>query len=96
MRKVAKKKSALFMVSLFVMNLSDGFVMAETALQKAEMRKIAPQKMQRGQGLKGRIVGNKLILIDQSGRQRVASDGIYTTRDGTKIKVKKARSLIFL
>ena len=85
------KKSALFMVSFLVMNLSGGFVMAETAMQKAEKRQIAPQKMHRGQKLKGRIVGNKLMLIDESGKQRAAPDGIYTIRDGAKIKVEKGK-----
>jgi len=39
----------------------------------------------------GKIVGNKLMLIDQRGRQTLARDGIYTVQGGAKIKIENGQ-----
>ena len=40
---------------------------------------------------KGMIVGDKLMLIDKTGKQTVAPDATYKIQDGTKITVKKGK-----
>ena len=37
---------------------------------------------------KGKIFGDQLMLLDNMGRKSTAKDGIYTTENGTKIKVE--------
>ncbi len=51
---------------------------------------ILPMK-QLPQAVHGKIVGNKLMLIDQRGRQTLARDGIYTVQGGAKIKVENGQ-----
>ena len=51
---------------------------------------ILPMK-QSAQAVQGKIVGNKLMLIDQRGRQTLARDGIYTVQGGAKIRVENGQ-----
>ena len=44
---------------------------------------------QKSEIIQGRIVGNQLMLIDTTGRQTLATDGVYTLRDGSKISVQQ-------
>ena len=37
---------------------------------------------------KGKIFGDQLMLLDNMGRKSTAKDGIYTTENGTEIRVK--------
>ena len=37
---------------------------------------------------KGKIFGDQLMLLDSMGRKSTARDGIYTTENGTEIRVK--------
>jgi hypothetical protein len=41
--------------------------------------------------VQGKIVGNKLMLIDKTGRQTLAPDGIYTIQGGSKITVNQGQ-----
>ena len=41
--------------------------------------------------VQGKIVGNKLMLINKTGRQTLAPDGIYTIQDGSKITVNQGQ-----
>ena len=43
------------------------------------------------QNSEGMIVGDKLMLIDKTGKQTVAPDATYKIQDGTKITVKKGK-----
>jgi len=44
-----------------------------------------------GKGLKGKVSGQQLILIDPRGNQVQAPDGVYTANGGKKITVQKGR-----
>ena len=37
---------------------------------------------------KGKIFGDQLMLLDDMGRKSTAKDGIYTTENGTEIRVE--------
>ena len=41
--------------------------------------------------VQGKIVGNKLMLIDKRGRQTFAPDGVYTIQGGSKTTVNQGQ-----
>ena len=59
-----------------------------SGIVSAQSPKLSQQK---SDIVQGKIVGNKLMLIDQTGRQTLAPDGIYTIRDGSKISVNQGQ-----
>ena len=78
----------------------------EVCGQRIEFRKFLGQEVQIPAGqlsqlvisnaiglglLRGKIFGDKLMLIDKAGKQKAAPDGTYTIHDGTKITVAKGR-----
>jgi hypothetical protein len=80
-------KMRIFSVNTFVkitLILAAALMLSQPVLA-ADLSKLA------GHGLKGKIVGNKLMLIDTSGRQSIPPDGIYTTQDASKIRVVKGK-----
>ena len=46
---------------------------------------------QTSDAVQGKIVGNKLMLIDKTGRQTLAPDGVYTIQGGSKITVNQGQ-----
>ncbi len=65
------------------------FALAMVALSQAmaagDIRALA------GKGLKGKVVGQQLVLMDPAGKQVPAPDGVYTTAGKEKIIVQKGR-----
>lgn len=83
MKKYSQNKIGLILGIIFVLSqpVYSGIVCAETPL--------VPQ--QTSLVIQGKIVDNRLMLIDKTGRQTLAPDGVYTIQDGSKITVNQGQ-----
>lgn len=83
MKKYSQNKIGLILGVIFVLSqpVFSGILCAETPL--------APQE--KSLVIQGEIIDNRLMLIDKTGRQTLAPDGVYTIQDGSKIKVNQGQ-----
>ncbi len=85
------KKSGLNRLSKIGLILGAILLLSQPVFSKVVSEKTPKLSQQTCDAVQGKIVGNKLMLIDKTGRQTLAPDGIYTIQGGSKITVNQGQ-----
>ena len=81
------KKSGLNRLSKIGLILGAILLLSQPVFSGVVSAKTPKLSRQTCDAVQGKIVGNNLILIDKTGRQTLAPDGVYTIQGGSKITV---------
>jgi len=85
------KNSTLKRLSKIGLILGVVFLLVQFAFSGTVSARSPKLFQQKSAVVQGKIVGNKLMLIDKTGRQTLAPDGVYKIRDGSKISVNQGQ-----
>ena len=85
------KKSSLNRLSKIGLILGAILLLSQPVFSGVVSAKTPKLSRQTCDAVQGKIVGNKLMLIDKRGRQTLAPDGVYTIQGGSKITVNQGQ-----